>query len=62
MLDNVDSAQIAFVTRGQSDFIEVENWTIPFTNDPLNVAGTGALKLSLNVKGVELDHLFEIGQ
>ena len=62
LLDNVDSAQIAFVTRGQSDFIEVENWTIPFTNDPLNVAGTGALKLSLNVKGVELDHLFEIGQ
>ena len=63
MLDNVDLASIAFVSRGQSDFIEVGNLTIPFTGEtPAPLSEAGAMKLTLRHKGVEFDHLFEIGQ
>ena len=62
LLDNVENARITFVSRGQSDFIEVENWTIPFTQEIPAFSDSGAMKLTLERQGVELIHLFEIGQ
>ncbi len=62
LLDNIDSARISFVSRGQSDYIEVENWTIPFTGEIPLFSDSGAMKLTLQRKDVALIHLFEIAQ
>lgn len=63
LLENVDYASIAFVSRGQSDYVEVENLTIPFTgNTPTTFSDAGAMQLTLRHKGVEFTHLFEMGQ
>ena len=62
LLVNVQAAEIAYVTRGQSDYVEVENWTIANDGRTPSLSRTGALKLTLTRDGLETTHLFELGQ
>jgi len=62
LMDNIDNAEVFYVTRGQSDYIELENWVIPNDGRAPSLSRTGAVKLTLVQNGTETSHLFEIGQ
>jgi len=62
LMDNIDAAELVFITRGQSDYIEIENWTIPFDGSVPSLPDSAALKLTLQQNGVETAHIFELGQ
>lgn len=63
LLEGLRSVELFYVTRGQSDFIEEENWTIANDGNSPVLAPNSAIKLTLTQdSGVETAHLFELGQ
>lgn len=62
LMDNIEAANLVYVTRGQSDYIEVENWTILYDGSLPTLPDAAALKFTLQQNGVETAHFFELSQ
>lgn len=63
LLEGLREVQFSTLTRGQSNYIELENWIIPNDNSGLGLDDNTAVKLTLvKSTGVETSHLFEVGQ
>jgi len=61
LIEGVQRAEIAFVTRGSSSDIRIENWSIIDDTKADNIELRGAVELTLtDERGNETAHLFEI--